>query len=425
MSGIPALAGRGSAEALGVTRIVVFGAWLVWVLFVPIERLAAVPTILFQPTGPLQLLPAPLLDAFMTSGVLLALRGIVAALLVAAVLGVRPFAPIGIAAMAGVLVFDSVMKSFQGHVNHAQLCILFAGFLIALSPAADGLSIMGRRRRDLSAVYDFPILATATILTLTYTFVGARRLAAGGLTIYLNDALPTYLGLRSIDYDLTTFDFGLLALSYPSVAAAMKLGFAVVTLAEIVSPLCLISGRLRLAWIAVIVPFHIVTLLTMNIFFWENLLLIMVALTGLPYLFSPQPGEPSSGPIVFYDGECGLCQRSVQWLLRHDPEGVLRYAPLEGETAQRSALPPLGEDRGAWSLVYQEDGKHFLGSEGVLRAVKRLGGIWGPAAALALLVPRAIRDGVYRTVARNRYRLFGRLDACQLPTPQTRDRFLP
>ena len=425
MSELRSLAGNGGPEALGVVRVVVFGAWLVWLLVLPIERLAGVPLDLYQPAGLMHLVPSTWLDTLLSAHALSIFRWMLAALLIAAVLGARPFPPIGVSCVLGVVAFDSLMKSYQSYTNHAQLALLLSGFLIATAPAADGFSVMGRRRSARPPAYDFPIFGIAAVLTLTYAFVGARRLAVGGLEIFLHDALPTYLALRSIEHARTAFDFGLLALSSPALAGAMKLGFFVTTLAEVASPVCLVSRRFRLVWLAVIVPFHIVTLLTMNIFFWENLLLIAVTLTALPYLATPRP--PDSGestPIVFYDGECGLCQRSVQWLQRHDPEGVLRYAPLEGETANRT-LPALGRDRGAWSLMYQDEHGTYRASEGVLRAVKRLGGAWALAAAVALLVPRAVRDWVYRAIARNRYRWFGRADVCALPSPETRDRFLP
>lgn len=133
------------------------------------------------------------------------------------------------------------------------------------------------------------------------------------------------------------------------------------------------------------------------------------------------PSPVASAPIVYYDGDCGLCQRSVRWLIRRDPRGVLRYAPLQGETARRN-LPPLPEDAGEWALHYQDERGLHRGSGAVLRAIRRLGGKWTTLATLGLLVPRPLRDAVYGIIARARHRY---PVACELPAPEERGRFLP
>lgn len=125
--------------------------------------------------------------------------------------------------------------------------------------------------------------------------------------------------------------------------------------------------------------------------------------------------------LVLFDGECGLCDRVVQWLLRHDKNGILTYAPLQGETAKPYV-------QGLDTMVFverQEDGtvKVFARSRGVFRILQKLGGGWRVVAWLRVL-PRFLTDAGYRFIARNRIRWFGRVDACRLPDPETRARFL-
>lgn len=133
--------------------------------------------------------------------------------------------------------------------------------------------------------------------------------------------------------------------------------------------------------------------------------------------------------LVFYDGVCGLCGRFVQFLLARDPAGRIRFAPLQGDLARRE-LTPLGHDPADLDSVFviadwQTPGQHVLArSRAVRYAVSRLGGPWGVAAGAARLVPPALADAVYRIIARRRYRLFGRFDACPLPPPEWRSRFL-
>jgi predicted DCC family thiol-disulfide oxidoreductase YuxK len=128
-------------------------------------------------------------------------------------------------------------------------------------------------------------------------------------------------------------------------------------------------------------------------------------------------------PVLFFDGECGLCNRSVRWLFRRDRRRVLKFAPLQGEVAART-IDALPSDIREWSIVlWDEEGIHYE-SDAALRAVAAVGGLWRLASGL-LLVPRVIRNGVYRFVARNRIRWFGRVASCELLSPEDRARLLP
>ncbi len=135
------------------------------------------------------------------------------------------------------------------------------------------------------------------------------------------------------------------------------------------------------------------------------------------------PPEAPRRPIVFFDGVCGMCNRFVDLLLKVDRRGIFLFAPLQGETA-RSLLPPLPADPAAWSMLYLDERGLHDQSDASLEVYRRLGGLWS-VLALARFVPRFLRTPVYRWIARNRYNWFGRRDACRVPTPAERERFLP
>jgi predicted DCC family thiol-disulfide oxidoreductase YuxK len=140
----------------------------------------------------------------------------------------------------------------------------------------------------------------------------------------------------------------------------------------------------------------------------------------------PEPAEASlspSHPVIFFDGVCVMCNRFVDLVLRADRHGVFRFAPLQGETA-RALLPCQPADPGAWSMLYLDERGLHDESDASLEVYRRLGGWWSLLAWLRI-VPRSIRNPVYRVIARNRYRLFGRRRACRVPTAAERDRFLP
>lgn len=132
---------------------------------------------------------------------------------------------------------------------------------------------------------------------------------------------------------------------------------------------------------------------------------------------------PEAKATVFFDGECLLCNSFVDFIIRIDKASILRIAPLQGDTAQQ-LLPSLPENTEEWSIYYIEAGKIYDQSDAVLRVLRRLGGIWYWL-SFALVIPRSIRNFVYRRIARNRYRWFGRRATCRMPTEQEKARFLP
>jgi predicted DCC family thiol-disulfide oxidoreductase YuxK len=120
---------------------------------------------------------------------------------------------------------------------------------------------------------------------------------------------------------------------------------------------------------------------------------------------------------------CGFCNQSVQLILRNDRRGRFRFAALQSEVGQallrRYGLPTDDLD----TFVLVEEGRAYVRSTGALRVASRLDGAWKLLSALSV-VPRPVRDFFYDLFARNRYRMFGRLDACMLPPPEVRSRFL-
>jgi len=134
-------------------------------------------------------------------------------------------------------------------------------------------------------------------------------------------------------------------------------------------------------------------------------------------------------PIVFYDGVCGLCNRLVQFLLKHDREGRLRFASLQSDFAAK-VLGRHGFDPKDLDTIHvvenydQPDERVLQRSDAILRAGRELGGFWSASSSISKIVPRPLRDVVYKLVATNRYRMFGKFDTCMLPDPSQRSRFL-
>lgn len=129
------------------------------------------------------------------------------------------------------------------------------------------------------------------------------------------------------------------------------------------------------------------------------------------------------GPIILYDGQCGLCNRSVRWLIEHD-DGAPRYAPLQGPTAAaaRARFPNIPET--LESVVLVDGGRAHLRSKAFLHIARYLRWPWRLGAAFRWL-PAFVLDPLYGFIARRRYRWFGQYDECRLPTQEERGRLLP
>ena len=136
--------------------------------------------------------------------------------------------------------------------------------------------------------------------------------------------------------------------------------------------------------------------------------------------------------VVFFDGECLLCLGSVSWLIEHDPDVLLRFAPMQGVTAH--ALLPAAVRDDPESFVYLRRGEQLVRSQAALAVVQATGcEPWASMARVAgAVVPQALADAVYGLVARHRLQVFGRVEAdkpgtsaCPLPSPEQARRLLP
>ena len=145
-----------------------------------------------------------------------------------------------------------------------------------------------------------------------------------------------------------------------------------------------------------------------------------------PYSYRNQPGIPAfddSGPIAFMDGDCVLCTAGARLIARHDRSGGIRICPVQSELG-RAMLSHFGIDpESPESWLYLEDGVAHVSLDAVIRLGARIGGL-GRALLVLRVLPRPVRDWLYRRIARNRYALFGKTDMCAVPDPKLRARLL-
>ncbi|WP_010098286.1 thiol-disulfide oxidoreductase DCC family protein [Ornithinibacillus scapharcae] len=126
--------------------------------------------------------------------------------------------------------------------------------------------------------------------------------------------------------------------------------------------------------------------------------------------------------IIFFDGECNLCNSSVQFVIKRDPKGIYQFASLQSDFGQQVILKhrlPKEID----SFIYLEGGTLHIKSTAALKVCKGLSGLW-KVLYVFIIVPKPIRNLVYECIARNRYKWFGKRESCMIPTPDMRDRFI-
>lgn len=130
----------------------------------------------------------------------------------------------------------------------------------------------------------------------------------------------------------------------------------------------------------------------------------------------------TSQHIIFFDGVCGLCNSSVNWLMKRDKKGIFKFATLQGETAQQALPKEFTQELN--SFIYLKNGTILSQSDAALNALQELGKGWSVLAKFLFLFPKGLRDIVYNYVAKHRYKWFGKKSECRIPTPEERSKFL-
>lgn len=259
--------------ALRAARLWVFALWIVKIVTEPLERLAEFPPANLPPIGVLKLIPEAAWPWLLTAGVLLAFRVLTAICLLGSCVG--PLQTVAAVASCLLLTFHQGLIRGIGYVSHLELPLLYAVYILAASAVID--RTVGKARSAAApapASSDVPLVAIAMVLCLTYTATGLSRLILGAPAVFHPDTLTAWIAGYSYETTYHGWTLGRAVLDLPLASRAMlSAGLVVVTVTELLAPCCLVSRRFRRFFLAVMIPFHLVTYVTMNILFWENLAL--------------------------------------------------------------------------------------------------------------------------------------------------------
>lgn len=126
--------------------------------------------------------------------------------------------------------------------------------------------------------------------------------------------------------------------------------------------------------------------------------------------------------VILFDGICNLCNASVQFIIKRDKGDYFRFAALQSETGKAIANKYDVSDN-ASSVILIENEKKYIESTAALRIAKKLSGFW-PLLYLFIIIPPPIRNELYRMIAKNRYRWFGKMEVCMTPSPEQTHKFI-
>lgn len=128
-------------------------------------------------------------------------------------------------------------------------------------------------------------------------------------------------------------------------------------------------------------------------------------------------------PTILFDGVCNLCNGAVNFVIKRDKHSYIKFASLQGDKGHQLMRQHNLQTGVFNSFIFIENEKVYTESTAALKVCKYLTGLW-PLLYGFIIVPKFIRDGIYKWIAKNRYKWFGKREQCMIPTPETRSRFL-
>jgi hypothetical protein len=279
-----------TARRLATARIFVLSLWLWEIWRDEFPQLAALSPQWFTRHGPWLIVPDSALVWLWDETWLTALRAASAACVTLALLGVRAHRYWMLSAIALLTLTTSFVRGF-GHADHAQVQLLLVTLLLAVAPAWDALALHPYRGPERNpGVYPASFAMIALVFAFPYLETAVHRLAREGAGLFFGSSILHFLARDTLSLDDFNGTAGLWLVERNGALPAYNLGFALVTLAELLSPLSHLHRRWCALWLCVLLPFHLLAPLLMHVLFGAN-----IALLALLYLW-PLCWQPPSRP---------------------------------------------------------------------------------------------------------------------------------
>jgi hypothetical protein len=264
-------------EALRLVRRLVFATWFVRVAFKPLEQLALIPPSLFEPVGPMALLPASVEHLLHGAAFLYALKAATLLSFALVIAGVA-LRPMMVASCVLMTVYACLWRGFAGHIDHESVLILFAGYLLTLFELADAWADRRGERPSPGAPTraGIPLTTILVLLCLAYTMVGIFRAVRGAPAVFTTNSLTFWALRNAYETAEPAWGWGKYVVEYPWLGRLLNGGFPIITLFELTALAALFSRWYRYVFLLVMVPFHLLSLFVLDVFFWENMVLYVL-----------------------------------------------------------------------------------------------------------------------------------------------------
>ncbi len=353
-------------------------------------------------------------------------------------LGLRITGPL----FAGLLLWVLCYRNSWSMIYHSDNLLVFHVFVLGVARSADALSVDALLRLRLRAPaalsaspgaiaprvpswqYGWPVKLMCALTVCAYFVTAVAKLSGPlGLSWMSGQALRSQMAVDAMRKELLGEPSNPVAYAlYDWLPLFTLLGAGSLAL-ELLAPLALLHRRAGWFWSINTFLMHWGILLVMGISFRYQLAGVLFAsFFPIERILLRRP-KPVPSATLFYDGECGLCNRFVQFVLRHDARGYFRFAALQSD-AGREQMSRLGlPQTDLQTVVLVEDGKSFLRSTATLRVCRRLAGLW-PLLYALIIAPKPWRDWAYALVAQNRKRWFKGPSACPIMAPELSRRFI-
>ncbi len=274
-----------SAASLRVVRFGVFGLWIVKVAGEPTARLGELPLWFFQRVGVLSLLPPGAWRWVHTPAALTGIR-IVTLVCLSLSLGGRWRTPAALTSCLLLTVHESLLRGL-GHVNHDELALLYAAFILAVYPLVAALARRTSRRASQVDRSDAPIVLITGVFLFTYALTGLSRLVLWTPFVFHPNMVTSWILANAYQPSYYRWQAGQHVMDLPFWGRGVLAGgLLLATLFELLAPCCLFSRRFRRLFLVVMASMHVLVYFSMNILFWENLALLFLLLDIEPLIRS-------------------------------------------------------------------------------------------------------------------------------------------
>lgn len=413
---------------IALARILIFGILLIDLMVDNLVFNALWGLENFHSHGLIKFFPEDTLSFLLSHNGLQIFEWVYASFLLLGLLGLGPPLIVTLFAIICTFWFHGLARGFGGHVNHQELIMFHALFFIYPSLSFSQYSFnqwLSKSKELPNAEADLKSMLFLRILTfwvlLTYFYIGIARLTTSDIRGYFTNTMIEYVAVHSNKWNYWDISLGSDILNQTWLAWGLSIGFFFATLLELSAPLALFIRKFTLFLVISLFLFHIAIWFTMNIFFWQNLLLLFLPILGL--FADKKKVLPKEGMIVFYDSKCGLCDGFIQWISKNDTHSLFKFAPLKGKTASIHNIS-IHSDAKEWTIILFDGKESYTRSMAVIKILEGLPR-WDFLSDLIILFPNCLRDAGYRFVARIRYKLFGTVDSCGLPKEDIRKKLMP